>query len=232
MIDITHAEASANILRFVEEGRLTQGAWHSRGEDGREIACLLGSIHPSVTSAAECNGALMPMWLAELTPVLFDGIPAESAYPFARRYGALVAHWNALDDAAWHRVLNKLLIKCIDDAVDAARPCSQGKDYWPAVDAACAQSKAAIESGDKDAARAAARAAVAAVAAAEAAAWAAGAAEAAAWAAVAAEAAAYLLLANFVLDEIEAELFVEEYDGATGVTSVPRHPVDHEPQSI
>ena len=207
MVPVTHAEASANILAFAAEGRLTQGQWHGRGDDGREIACLLGAIHPSVTSAAECNGDLMPLWLAELTPVLFDGIPAEEVSPIARRYGELVARWHALSAAQWDAILTRVLVRCIDDAVAAARPVSEGKEYWPAVEAACAQCRVAIESG-ADAAWAT-EAAWAAEAAAGAAARAARAAADAAWAAVeaawAAEA-AYLSLFNFVLDQIAAEL--------------------------
>lgn len=147
MLAITNAEASANILHFAEEGRLTQAKWHDRDQEGREIACLLGAIHPSVTSPAECNGALMPMWLAELTPTLFDGIPAAEVVPIARRYGALVAHWDHLAPEAWGRVLTRFLIRTIDEAVNAARPIHEGKPYWPAVDAVCAQVKAALETG-------------------------------------------------------------------------------------
>lgn len=186
MLNITHAEASANILRHANEGRLTQSRWHGTASDGREIACLLGSIHPTVTTAAECNGALMPMWLAELTPTLFDGILASEITQIARRYGGLVARWHAITPPSWDRVLTRFLVRMIDDVVDAARPVAEGKPYWPAVEAACAQCRAALESGDKTAA---ARAAVAAVA--------------AAWAA---DPAAHLRLFNFLLDQIELEI--------------------------
>ena len=47
-LDITNAAAAANILAAVDAGTLVQGEWHGRGDDGREIACLLGAIHPSV----------------------------------------------------------------------------------------------------------------------------------------------------------------------------------------
>jgi hypothetical protein len=157
MIEIAHAEASAAILAHVEAGTLVQNKWHGRGDDGREIACLLGAIHPSVTSPAECNGALMPMWLAELTPVLFDGISQAEIYPAARRFGELVGRWHALSPGQWDAILNRVLIRCIDDAMAAARPVSQGKNYWLAVESACAQCRAAIESSA--AARAAASAA-------------------------------------------------------------------------
>ena len=218
MIEISHADASAAILRHVEDGTLVQGRWHGQGEDGREIACLLGAIHPQVKEAADCNGDLMPMWLAELTPTLFDGILAEQIFPLARRYGQLVARWHALSEAQWESVLTRVLIRCIDDAVAAARPVSEGKEYWPQVEAACAQSKTAIESGDAAAGAAAKAAGAASRAAAWAAAWAAGAARAAAWATWAAawaagaasRAAAYLSLFNFVLDQIEAECVAAE----------------------
>jgi hypothetical protein len=190
MLDITNADASANILRFADEGRLTQSQWHGRGNDGRKIACLLGAIDPSVTSAEECNGKLMPMWLAELTPTLFDGIPAAEIVPVARRYGELIARWGALAPEAWERVWIKFLIYTIDQALDAARPVSEGGPYWPAVEAACAQTKAALESGDRNGLKAGARDLAAAAAAR--AAWPTAAAEAAraARAARAAEAAA------------------------------------------
>lgn len=195
--NITHAAASAAILRVCDEGRLIQGQWHDRAEDGREFACLLGAIHPSVTRSAECNDDLMPMWLAVLTPVLFDGVTADQALPLARRYGVLVGRWHALSPAQWSRVLTRFLIRTIDEAVDAARPGCAVKPYWLAVDAACAQVKAALENGkDLDGA---ARAAVAAWVVAEARAE-------AAEAAAEARAEIYLSLFTFLLDQIDAEL--------------------------
>ena len=136
MLDIDNQTASTNILAAVEAGTLVQGTWHGRDREGRALACLLGAIHPSVTSPAECNGKLMPMWLAELTPPLFDGIPKAEILPIAKRYGELVGRWHVLTDAQWQAILDRFLIRCIDDAVAAARPASEGKDYWPAVEAA------------------------------------------------------------------------------------------------
>ena len=182
MLKITHEAASAAILAACDNGTLVQGRWHGR-EDGREIACLLGSIHPKVKTAADCNGDLMPLWLAELTPTLFDGIPADQTHTIARRYGELVSRWHALSLTQWDAILTRVLVRCVDDAVNAARPMNAGKSYWPAVEAACEQVKGALKSGDKEAARAAYAAADAARA-----------------------AAAYLSLFNFVLDQIEMEL--------------------------
>lgn len=154
MINITNAQASASILRYVAEERLTQGAWHWV-KDGRDIACLLGAIHKDVTSPADCNGDVMPLWLAELTVTLFDGLPEERIYPTAKRYGELVARWGQLTPDQWSGILNCFLVRCIDDAVAAVRPVSEGKPYWPAVEAACEQCKAAINgNGDLAAAEA------------------------------------------------------------------------------
>lgn len=187
---ITHAAASAAILTACDAGALIQGGWHRRGDDGRELACLLGSIHPQVQSPADCNGDLMPMWLAELTPALFDGISAADVVPIARRFGGLVARWHALTDAQWSGILTRFLVSTIDDAVAAAKPLCEGMPYWAAVASACEQSKAAIISGDRAAARTAANAA----------------ANAARAAANAARAAAYQRLFNFLLDQIEGAL--------------------------
>lgn len=216
-LNISHSDASAAILAHVDAGTLVQGKWHDRrASDGREIACLLGAIHPSVESPADCNGELMPMWLAEMTPTLFDGIPAESVLPVARRYGELVARWGKLSQDQWDAILTRVLVRCIDVAMESARPVNEERSYWPAVAAACDQVKTALVSGGDAAsfeaaawaawaaraAEAAARAAAAraARAAKAAAAWAARAAEAAA-----AEAAACLSLFGFVLDQIEME---------------------------
>jgi len=118
---IPHATASANILRHVETGTLIQGGWHRR-RGGVELACLLGSIDPSVKTTQDCNAELMPLWLAETSLVLFDGLPRGSIGPVARRYGTLIAQWHVLVPIRWDAILMRFLIRAIDDAVDAARP--------------------------------------------------------------------------------------------------------------
>src|ERR1700679_3879209 len=130
MLNITHAIASENILRFCDEGRLTQARWHDRDADGRELACLLGSLDPSVDNVAICNGDLMPLWLAKMTPGLFDGINVEKIYPLARRYGELIGRWGVLLKADWDAILASVLVHCIDLALDTARPTAEDKPYW------------------------------------------------------------------------------------------------------
>ena len=144
MINITHAAASAAILRHADEGRLVQGQWHTE-KNGRDLACLLGAIHPNITSPADCGADLMPAWLAELTVVLFDGLPKSEMLHAARRYGELVARWHVLSPAQWDAVLTQFLIYAIDQAVDAVRPAAAGKSYWLSVEAACEQAKSALQ---------------------------------------------------------------------------------------
>jgi hypothetical protein len=97
----------------------------------------------------------MPMWLAKLTPLLFDSIQAVEIVAVARRYGELVARWGGLAPEAWERVKTAFLIRTVDEAMEAARPVSKRKPYWPAVEAACNNTKSALESGDKKALKAA-----------------------------------------------------------------------------
>ncbi len=104
MIEITNAQASERILNAVAEETLIQEEW-SREEDGRWYACLLGSMEPGVIDCVDqCNGKLMPLWMAEVTVTLFDGIAEDAIYPIARRYGRLVGIWDRLWEEMWERV--------------------------------------------------------------------------------------------------------------------------------
>jgi hypothetical protein len=230
----THAEASQNILTYINEGRLVQRVW-SKEEKGREIGCLLHAIG-GYNSTKECPASLMPAWMAECTVTLFDGLADGDFIPISRRYSDLIGNWGVITKDGWNNVLARWLVRLIDQAVDAVPAAAKTESYWPDIEKACALSKEAIVSKDKDKARAAARAAraaaeaawaaeaaaAAAEAAAEAAEAAAEAARAAAWAAreaaraaawaarAAAEAAAaYKPLFTALLDEIEREISAE-----------------------
>ena len=153
---ITNEQASTRLIQFANEGRLITGKFHGAGADGREVACLLGSFDPSVEQASDCNADLMPLWMAETTVVLFDKLPTDAITPIGLRYGGLVARWHTVKPAQWDTILTKFLIRCVDDALEAARPVSEGKDYWPAVEAACKQTVAALQSGEQKVLKAAA----------------------------------------------------------------------------
>ena len=52
-----------NFTRFdtlVAEGRVIRDHWQSVDEQGRETACLLGTLAPNVYSATDCPADLMP----------------------------------------------------------------------------------------------------------------------------------------------------------------------------
>jgi len=148
-MSFSHAEASKNIITFATEGRLVQSAWHTKHE-GREMACLLGSIHPSVTRPSDCNGDLMPMWLAELTPTMFDGLPSSSVQAIGMRYGSLVSRWHVLKDENWNKVLNTFLIKLVDTALESARSVAKDLPVWAQVETSSKQVIAALKSGNKE----------------------------------------------------------------------------------
>mgnify|MGYP003394567753 CR=1 FL=1 len=146
----TNKQASENIIKFATENRLIQRAWQKKegAEEGKRMACLLGSIDPSVDNSAMCNGELMPLWLAILTPTLFDGIAADKVTEIGLRYGKLVGQWEVLSAANWDNVLYKFLIRVVDDAVDSASKVCDGKGYWPKVKEACALTIKALASKD------------------------------------------------------------------------------------
>ena len=185
--------ASAGILTYLAEGRLIQKGWHTERE-GKHMACLLGAA--GFSSIRECPAELMPQWLAACTVTLFDGLAQTDCPQIARRYGEMVKRWSVLTPDAWNAVLSRWLIRLIDQAVEAVPAYAKKQPYWAAVESACAQSTAAISSGDKAAAYAATDAAYAAAyAAADA-------------AAQAADAAADAALFKSLLDEIENEINV------------------------
>jgi hypothetical protein len=183
MTDITNVVASQRILAHLHEGRLVQGAWH-REQDGRELACVLGAISPRIRSASACPASVMPEWLAVLVVSLFDGQTEADAMAWAARFGAQMAQWHRLDDAAWSRVRSRFCDSCAADAADAAA--------YAAADAADAADAAAYAAADAAAAVVAADAADAA--------------DAAAAAAAAAREACAARLGTALCDLIDAEL--------------------------
>ena len=194
MLNITHADASANILWFASKGRLIQGHWQWLDHDGRRVACLLGSMHQRVKSAADCNGELMPLWMAEVTVMLFDRLAYDDLTPIALRYGALIARWDSISADGWNSIMRAFLIRCIDDTLAAARPLNVGKPHWAAVEKTSAECRRLIVENDFSAAASAAAGA----------AYAAGRATESDDATRGAEAA--MRLFTFLLDQIEAAL--------------------------
>jgi len=134
---ITNDVAAENIMTHVRERRLTQGQWHGRrgGDDGVgvEIACLLGSIHPSIDSPSDCPARLMPEWLARLTVRLFDGVPEERIFHYGEAYAQRLHRWSVFDAAAWERVRRTFITRVFTGAIDEAQAKlgDHTPDFWP-----------------------------------------------------------------------------------------------------
>jgi hypothetical protein len=164
--DITNITASQRILAHLHEGRLEQGKWH-RERDGREFACMLGAISPTISAAIDCPASVMPAWLARLVVPLFDHQTEADALAWAGRFGAQMGRWHVLDEAAWFRVWESFCAACVADA----RRSAADADYaaaaaalWAArAAAAAARAAAAVVALDADAYPATAAAVVAAV---------------------------------------------------------------------
>mgnify|MGYP000922471772 CR=1 FL=1 len=93
---------------YVADGRLMQRGWH-RNDDGRELACMLGSFGQDINSPGACPADLMPPWMAHLIPRLFDGLSPTETLPFARRFGPALRGMVGATDAQWRRVMLKFL---------------------------------------------------------------------------------------------------------------------------
>ncbi|MCA3010279.1 MAG: hypothetical protein INH34_18045 [Phycisphaerales bacterium] len=171
MLDIDNITASQRILAHLHEGRLVQRTWHDE-DGGRELACVLGAISPDIVSDTDCPASVMPRWMAPLTVYLFDGQAKADAMTWAGRFGAQMAQWHRLDDAAWFRAWASFCSWCVRDAqrsADSAAAFDKANAAdaarWAArADAAAARAAAAVVALDADAYPATAAAVVAAVA--------------------------------------------------------------------
>ena len=61
-----------------ETDALVQGAWHTE-QDGRQLACALGTLGPKISSPADCPATVMPRWLAQMVVGFFDAQKFEDA---------------------------------------------------------------------------------------------------------------------------------------------------------
>ena len=153
--------ACDRIELFAREGRLTGGEWHDE-RDGRELACIYGSIDPSISSIDDCPASLGPRWLHELVINLFDGLDDDDTRnTYGLRYAQALRKTANWTPERWEAAQIEFLCLSIDSALNSAKAVAETADYWLTVDKACEQVKRALR-GDGDltaAARAAARAA-------------------------------------------------------------------------
>jgi hypothetical protein len=111
MTMLTVQDRIAQAETALNEGRIIQGDWRRKNGGGRELVCALAAFGPDINSASDCPAELMPQWLAELVPVLDDGIAAADVPWFM---GALLTRakvWSILDDAGMgshpHRIYDR-----------------------------------------------------------------------------------------------------------------------------
>ncbi|MNU45831.1 hypothetical protein D3C71_346810 [compost metagenome] len=74
----TAAEALDRYKAFLDDDRLIQNGWHQE-QDGRQLACALGVLGQGVSSSKDCPAQVMPRWLAQMVPWMFDGQTTDDA---------------------------------------------------------------------------------------------------------------------------------------------------------
>jgi hypothetical protein len=166
-IEITAAEAGANILAHVAKKRLVRcsglpGEWRPR-QNWLDPVSLLEAIHMDIKGSGDCPVSLMPRWLADCSIELSNGIARKDIYLLAERYGKLLAAdamANA-DDA----LRDRWLVFVVKEALASARQIAiTNTPYWRMTEASCELALAALIGKESrevaaEAARAARRAA-------------------------------------------------------------------------
>ncbi|MGY2734925.1 hypothetical protein [Sphingomonas sp. UYP23] len=74
-------------------GALKQGVWNSE-QDGRHVACALGVLGDKVSSASQCPATVMPRWLAQMVPWLFDNQAEDKALAWGLDFAAELKRLN------------------------------------------------------------------------------------------------------------------------------------------
>jgi hypothetical protein len=144
-LNLTRDMACDRIETFASEGRLIQSKWHSVKKDGRQLACLLGAIDDGIKGTIDCPASVMPPWLANLLPTIFDGVAEARASEYGMRF-AKALRIGSTDD----HVMRKFLIVCVESAVDCAKPkTAEVPPYWPAIASACSNVVTLLSSGGK-----------------------------------------------------------------------------------
>ncbi|MFC5372958.1 hypothetical protein ACFPIF_10360 [Brevundimonas faecalis] len=86
----TAAEAFDRYQAFLAEDALIQGGWHQE-QDGRHLACALGVLGGGVSSSQDCPAQVMPRWLAQMVPWMFDGMEPDEAKAWGSAFYAELA---------------------------------------------------------------------------------------------------------------------------------------------
>jgi hypothetical protein len=90
----TAEEAFARYQAALSGDTLIQSNWHDVAADGRQLACALGVLGSKVNGPADCPAQIMPRWLAQMVPNLFDSMEFTAAKAWGRDFYAELARLN------------------------------------------------------------------------------------------------------------------------------------------
>lgn len=146
-------QAGERLLAFVREGRLVRGTWRDV-RNGREYACHLGAA-AGIVGASNCPESLMPAWVAEALPALFDEQTHHHGMVIARRWGEAMVRdqWSRID---WDKVRGEWMAFMLNQAQDgaaisvAAYADDQASRYSASLAAAYAAEDAAERADDRE----------------------------------------------------------------------------------
>jgi hypothetical protein len=109
--------AAERLAAHVAAGTVLRGKWRYTSPDGRERACLLAALSPSVQNdPSQCPASVLPAWLAYLTPSIDDNGTLEAWPGVVAEYARLVVASPVLDAAAWHRLDYRMRLIALDEA--------------------------------------------------------------------------------------------------------------------
>jgi hypothetical protein len=106
----TAAEALDRYKTAIEGDQLIQFNWHDQAGDGRWLACALGVIGDGVNRPETCPASVMPTWLAQVVPPLFDGLPFDAAKQWGLSFYEALAQLNG--DVPF-RVYHRWMAECV-----------------------------------------------------------------------------------------------------------------------
>jgi hypothetical protein len=140
-----HSKAISRLSKFIAEGRIIRKAWVGTDAQGRETACWLAALSPTVGQTGDagvCHAAIMPSWLAYLVPWMDDSGSEEKWPDFLVRFACIMRRTPQLTQAQW----SALEFRCRAVIVREAMSYTRNKT----VLAACAQVLGYLEAEKED----------------------------------------------------------------------------------
>lgn len=110
---LTVETTNSRLQAFIAEDRVRPRLWHRMEAGGREVACLLGALDPSITSASMCPEVIMPPWMAHFTVFATDNVSPIFFPTLVMRFGAAYPRFPLISPTGWRRCLAKTMIKSL-----------------------------------------------------------------------------------------------------------------------